>query len=89
MTCQGDSCEWGMDPVNMSTRRWYPTVEVGQFTYTLPLFPDDFKGLADGSVMIIGGNQYGGFVNSGKNAHLMVPKPPLKSNTRGQQQSYD
>lgn len=24
-----------------------------------------FQGLEDGSVMIIGGNQYGGFVNSG------------------------
>lgn len=46
--CSDGSCEWTMDPVNMSTRRWYPTVE----------------GLADGSVIIIGGNQYGGFVNS-------------------------
>ncbi|KAG9126913.1 hypothetical protein FRC07_001419 [Ceratobasidium sp. 392] len=43
-----DKCEWTMDPVAMTTRRWYPTVET----------------LEDGSAMIIGGNQYGGFVNS-------------------------
>lgn len=32
----------------MSTRRWYPTLET----------------LEDGSLIIIGGNQWGGFVNS-------------------------
>ncbi|CAE6418233.1 Galactose oxidase Short=GAO [Rhizoctonia solani AG-1 IB] len=83
MTCQGDSCEWGMDPVNMSTRRWYPTVEVGQFTYTLPLFPDDFKGLADGSVMIIGGNQYGGFVNSEGNNNPTIEYYPSRGDPVG------
>ncbi|QRV86192.1 glyoxal oxidase [Ceratobasidium sp. AG-Ba] len=46
--CDGETCEWTMDPKPMTTRRWYPTVET----------------LEDGSVMIIGGNQYGGFVNS-------------------------
>ncbi|KAG8713499.1 hypothetical protein FRC08_013177 [Ceratobasidium sp. 394] len=46
--CTDGSCEWTNSPVPMTTRRWYPTVE----------------GLEDGSVMIIGGNQYGGFVNS-------------------------
>ncbi|CAE6433388.1 unnamed protein product [Rhizoctonia solani] len=67
MTCQGDSCEWGMDPVNMSTRRWYPTVE----------------GLADGSVMIIGGNQYGGFVNSEGNNNPTIEYYPSRGNPIG------
>ncbi|CAE6410335.1 unnamed protein product [Rhizoctonia solani] len=67
MTCQGDSCEWGMDPVNMSTRRWYPTVE----------------GLADGSVIIIGGNQYGGFVNSDGNNNPTIEYYPSRGNPVG------
>ncbi|KAG8683122.1 hypothetical protein FRC09_016279, partial [Ceratobasidium sp. 395] len=56
-----DDCEWTMDPKPMTTRRWYPTVE----------------GLADGSAIIIGGNQYGGFVNSeGNNNPTCEYYPP-------------
>ncbi|KLO12277.1 glyoxal oxidase [Schizopora paradoxa] len=50
--CDDSSCNWIVHSDNaMSTRRWYPSVE------TLP----------DGSIIIIGGNQYGGFVNSAGN----------------------
>jgi len=49
--CTDGSCEWTTNPVPMTTRRWYPTVE----------------GLEDGSVMIIGGDKFGGFVNSEEN----------------------
>ncbi|GAA5830418.1 hypothetical protein JCM3766R1_002709 [Sporobolomyces carnicolor] len=46
--CDDDTCEW-IDDVNaMPLSRWYPTVE------TLP----------DGSVIIIGGELYGSFVNT-------------------------
>ncbi|CAE6530219.1 unnamed protein product [Rhizoctonia solani] len=67
MECQGDGCEWTMDPVKMTTRRWYPTVE----------------GLADGSVMIIGGNQYGGFVNSEGNNNPTIEYYPSRGNPIG------
>ncbi|CUA72303.1 hypothetical protein RSOLAG22IIIB_00968 [Rhizoctonia solani] len=67
MTCEGDDCEWGMDPVKMSTRRWYPTVE----------------GLADGSVLIIGGNQYGGFVNSEGNNNPTIEYYPSRGDPIG------
>jgi hypothetical protein len=47
--CDDDSCEWMDDPaLYMSTRRWYATLET----------------VTDGSVIIIGGNQWGGYVNS-------------------------
>ncbi|KLO12283.1 glyoxal oxidase [Schizopora paradoxa] len=47
--CDDGSCDWQVHSDNaMSTRRWYPSVE------TLP----------DGSVIIIGGDDWGGFVNS-------------------------
>ncbi|CEL60581.1 Galactose oxidase OS=Gibberella zeae (strain PH-1 / ATCC MYA-4620 / FGSC 9075 / NRRL 31084) GN=GAOA PE=3 SV=1 [Rhizoctonia solani AG-1 IB] len=42
------SAEWIDDPAQyMTTRRWYPTLET----------------LSDGTMIIIGGNQWGGFVN--------------------------
>ncbi|KAG8882655.1 hypothetical protein FRB98_003546, partial [Tulasnella sp. 332] len=47
--CDDESCNWVDDPSNyMTTRRWYPTLET----------------LQDGSIIIIGGNQWGGYVNS-------------------------
>ncbi|KAF7321783.1 hypothetical protein MKEN_00700100 [Mycena kentingensis (nom. inval.)] len=47
--CDDDSCEWD-EPVQMSTQRWYPTVET----------------LADGSAIIIGGCSNGGYVNDAR-----------------------
>ncbi|KIO34546.1 glyoxal oxidase [Tulasnella calospora MUT 4182] len=46
--CEDQSCQWVDNPaLYMTTRRWYPTLET----------------LEDGSIIIIGGNQWGGFVN--------------------------
>ncbi|THG98414.1 hypothetical protein EW026_g3759 [Hermanssonia centrifuga] len=44
--CDDGNCDWRLTQ-DMSTRRWYPTVET----------------LEDGSVIIIGGCSWGGFVN--------------------------
>jgi len=44
--CTDNSCDWA-EAANMTTRRWYPTLE------TLP----------DGSAIIIGGCDFGGYVN--------------------------
>jgi hypothetical protein len=50
--CDDENCKWVDDPkMYLPTRRWYPTIE------TLP----------DGRVIIIGGNQFGGFVSSQDN----------------------
>ncbi|KAG8934033.1 hypothetical protein FRC01_005494 [Tulasnella sp. 417] len=50
--CDDGSCNWVDDKKNyMNTTRWYPTLET----------------LEDGSVIIIGGNLYGGFVSSTDN----------------------
>ncbi|KAG9013502.1 hypothetical protein FRB90_005995 [Tulasnella sp. 427] len=47
--CDDQSCQWIDDPaLYMTTRRWYPTLET----------------VDDGSIIIIGGNQWGGYVNS-------------------------
>ncbi|GAA5975977.1 hypothetical protein JCM21900_005509 [Sporobolomyces salmonicolor] len=46
--CDDDSCNWSEDFDEMPTARWYPTLET----------------LEDGSVVVIGGEMYGGFVNS-------------------------
>jgi hypothetical protein len=49
-TCDDESCNWLDDPaLYMTSRRWYPTLET----------------LEDGSAIILGGCQYGGYVNSG------------------------
>ncbi|GHJ88515.1 hypothetical protein NliqN6_4917 [Naganishia liquefaciens] len=49
LDCEGEECEWLDDPaLYMTTRRWYPTLET----------------LEDGSAIIIGGCEYGGYVNS-------------------------
>ncbi|KAG8896391.1 hypothetical protein FRB99_008918 [Tulasnella sp. 403] len=46
--CSDSSCQWIDDPaLYMTTRRWYPTLET----------------LEDGSIIIVGGNQWGGYVN--------------------------
>ncbi|KIM23987.1 glyoxal oxidase [Serendipita vermifera MAFF 305830] len=46
--CDDQTCNWVDDPTRyMTTRRWYPTLE----------------GLPDGSLFILGGNKWGGFVN--------------------------
>jgi hypothetical protein len=44
--CDDSSCNWVLD-VEMTTRRWYPTLET----------------LVDGTIMILGGCQFGGYVN--------------------------
>jgi hypothetical protein len=50
--CDDASCEWVDDPaLYMSSRRWYPTVET----------------LEDGSAIIIGGCEWGGYVNYADN----------------------
>ncbi|KAL5507236.1 hypothetical protein ACEPAH_6692 [Sanghuangporus vaninii] len=47
--CDDESCDWVVHGDNaMTTRRWYPTLET----------------LEDGSMFIIGGDTFGGFVNS-------------------------
>ena len=46
--CTDDSCNWTEDVDGMPTNRWYPYVET----------------LEDGSVIIIGGELWGGYVNS-------------------------
>lgn len=46
--CDDENCNWEDNPaMYMSTRRWYPTVET----------------LEDGSAMILGGCEWGGYVN--------------------------
>lgn len=46
--CDDQQCQWIDDPARyMTTRRWYPTLE----------------NLPDGSLIVLGGNQWGGFVN--------------------------
>ncbi|KAG8839721.1 hypothetical protein FRC18_008441 [Serendipita sp. 400] len=46
--CDDKTCNWVDDPNRyMTTRRWYPTLE----------------NLPDGSLFVLGGNQWGGFVN--------------------------
>ncbi|TDL26007.1 glyoxal oxidase [Rickenella mellea] len=52
--CDDQTCNWVDNPANdLTTRRWYPTLET----------------LEDGSVIMIGGNQFGGFVNSAGNSN--------------------
>ncbi|KAF8587998.1 copper radical oxidase [Ramaria rubella] len=47
--CDDESCNWIVNDANsMTSRRWYPTVET----------------LEDGTMIIIGGDDFGGFVNS-------------------------
>jgi hypothetical protein len=45
--CTDNSCDWTDTPGAMTTRRWYPTLET----------------LEDGSIIIVGGCDYGGYVN--------------------------
>ncbi|PVF99117.1 DUF1929-domain-containing protein [Serendipita vermifera] len=46
--CDDQNCNWVDDPANyMVERRWYPTLE----------------NLPDGSLFLVGGNKWGGFVN--------------------------
>ena len=48
--CDDQSCDWLDDAaMYMTSRRWYPTLET----------------LEDGSAMIFGGCEYGGYVNDG------------------------
>lgn len=54
--CSDDSCNWTEDVDGIPVNRWYPYLET----------------LEDGSVIIIGGELYGGFVNS-VNQHQSVP----------------
>ncbi|WVQ63929.1 uncharacterized protein L199_002085 [Kwoniella botswanensis] len=50
--CDDESCEWVDDPtMYMTSRRWYPTLET----------------LEDGSAMIMGGCEWGGYVNYADN----------------------
>ncbi|KAF8491027.1 glyoxal oxidase [Gautieria morchelliformis] len=52
--CDDESCNWVVNPaLSMTTRRWYPTVET----------------LEDGSLIIVGGDQFGGFINSAGNTN--------------------
>jgi len=52
--CDDETCNWVVpDSISMSSRRWYPTVET----------------LEDGSCIIIGGDQFGGFLNSAANTN--------------------
>ncbi|KAF8530384.1 glyoxal oxidase [Hysterangium stoloniferum] len=52
--CDDETCNWVVpDSISMTSRRWYPTVET----------------LEDGSCIIIGGNQFGGFINSAGNSN--------------------
>ncbi|EJU01093.1 copper radical oxidase [Dacryopinax primogenitus] len=44
--CDDQSCDW-IDLPEMTTRRWYPTIE----------------NLEDGSLIVIGGDEWGGYVN--------------------------
>jgi hypothetical protein len=48
--CDDSRCQWVDNPSNyLKSRRWYPTVEP----------------LDDGSVIIVGGDMWGGYVNAG------------------------
>lgn len=50
--CDDDSCNWLDDPaLYMTSRRWYPTLET----------------LEDGSAIIFGGCEWGGYVNFDNN----------------------
>ena len=50
--CDDESCDWLDDPaLYMTSRRWYPTLET----------------LEDGSAMIFGGCEWGGYVNFDNN----------------------
>ncbi|BGP44159.1 hypothetical protein JCM10449v2_008223 [Rhodotorula kratochvilovae] len=46
--CDDETCVWSEDMDEMPINRWYPTLET----------------MADGSMLIMGGEMYGGFVNS-------------------------
>lgn len=46
--CSDETCNWMIDPTGIPVNRWYPTLET----------------LEDGSVIIIGGEHNGGYVNS-------------------------
>ncbi|KAL8283502.1 hypothetical protein RQP46_005605 [Phenoliferia psychrophenolica] len=46
--CSDETCNWSEDVDGIPINRWYPTLET----------------LEDGSVIVIGGEMYGGFVNS-------------------------
>lgn len=48
--CEDDSCGWqeGGSALTMSSKRWYPTIE----------------GLADGSLVVLGGDTNGGYVST-------------------------
>ena len=55
--CDDSNCQWNDSSSNyLKSRRWYPTVE-----------PID-----DGSVIIIGGALWGGFVNAGEQTPLSL-----------------
>ncbi|KAI1795615.1 copper radical oxidase [Ganoderma leucocontextum] len=60
--CDDSSCEWTLVG-DMSTRRWYPTVET----------------LDDGSAIILGGCLYGGYVNAAVQDNPTNPSPPTSS----------
>lgn len=47
-TCPAGKCTWTEDIDGMPINRWYPTIET----------------LEDGTVIVLGGELYGGFVNS-------------------------
>ena len=56
--CDDNSCQWVDNRANyLNSRRWYPTVEP----------------LDDGSVIIIGGDMWGGYVNAGEFARCFSP----------------
>lgn len=67
--CDDESCNWVDNPaMYMTSRRWYPTVET----------------LEDGSAMIIGGCEWGGYVNYADNQNnptVEVSNPSLLPNT--------
>jgi hypothetical protein len=55
--CDDSSCQWVDNPDNyLKSRRWYPTVEP----------------LDDGSVIIVGGDMWGGYVNTGELALTLM-----------------
>lgn len=69
--CDDESCNWLDDPtMYMTERRWYPTLET----------------LEDGSAMIFGGCEWGGYVNSGdtqNNPTVEVSMQMANTETRG------
>lgn len=54
--CSDGTCNWTADLDGIPVNRWYPSLET----------------LEDGSVIVIGGEMYGGFVNS-VNQHQSTP----------------